>query len=198
MVIIFAKWNATKLADGCKGTCELKFGHESSKHDCKGKHKCIEICFYKNISIKCNVKCCLDYNHKKEHSCGIIHYCNGICSLKDKAYNCEGHCKLKLPHPNKEHICNNTHFCKNKCFYYGKSRNCKGDCNLEYGHEGYCNCELKENEHLCNNICSISSKECKINCILPINHSGLCICGECGCPEECELISKKIFINFLL
>ena len=177
----------SKLAKGCKGTCELKYGHKSTKHDCKGKHKCNEICIYKNISIKCNEKCCLNYNHKEEHSCGIEHHCNGICILKDKANNCEGHCILKLPHPNKEHICKSKHYCRNKCYYSGKSRNCKDYCILEYGHEGYCNCNLKENEHLCNKECSISSEECKRKCILPINHSGSCICGECGCPEECEL-----------
>ena len=94
---------------------------------------------------------------------------------------------MKLPHPNKEHNCNNKHLCKNKCFYSEKSRNCKDYCNLEYGHKGNCKCELEVNEHLCNNKCSILSNDCKIKCILPINHTGYCICGECGCPEKCEL-----------
>jgi len=175
-------------ADGCGWICNLECPHEHLKHNCLKVHMCKEICYYKDKSIGCKEKCCLLYGHEGHHNCERIHYCKEVCDLINKAKNCGGRCKLEFPHENVPHNCNNQHFCKKSCYYKDKSRNCKNNCSLLYAHEGNCKCELDIDEHKCNKKCEISDY-CSKFCVLRVNHSGQCLCGECSCPEACELFN---------
>ena len=184
--------NKTATNGGCNHKCCLKAGHEGINHYCenpKEKHKCRNICSYKDISSinSCKVYCDKSIDHSPPCICKIAkdnHICNKACSYQ----NFEG-CKIFfffLFEHNGECIClakKEGHLCGKECSYIKARIGCNLKCILSLGHsnELKCICSFSEKEHLCNGICQNyenARKGCLKFCKFSISEEHNCSCNN--------------------
>ena len=167
---------------GCTKICNLNYGHDGLDN-CKGKHYCKNVCYYKNKARNCinDKKCTLEFNLKHICSCGAEHSCPKKCSID----NCNNICNLSFEHIEKCD-CKTTHYCQKPCslMEFSLENTCNGKCIFILGHEGDCLCQIKSENHICNKKCS--SQNCTNNCTLSANHKEECLCGKCNCNLCCQ------------
>jgi hypothetical protein len=192
----------TAINGGCNQNCCLKAGHEGINHYCdnpKEKHKCKNLCSYKDISSinSCNVYCDKSIGHDPPCICKIAkdnHICNKTCSYSDYE-GCKQFCVLPIEH-NGECICSASkegHLCGKECTYIKARNGCNLKCILPLDHskELICICSSPKEEHLCNGTCK-NYEICRKGCLKFCKYS-ISIEHNCSCNNPIE---KHICKNF--
>ena len=179
----------------------------NDEHKCSNTHLCDEPCYFKEMSINCNQKCCEVYGHRGRHKCDLNnHVCRGICSLKDNTR--EGYCNTKC-FLTAEHqgncICSRSkeeHICKYRC----SLPKCQSLCILNaLQHESNQQhiCELPKRSHKCPKKCLLYIKRnnvkeiCNQDCADSLEHEQegrrtcKCQCATHLCNKPCDYKSKS-------